>query len=81
VRAFKPLEHRISRHPRRRFRPHGDDDAIANWSVAEARRAARAHAETLWALRGVPSASSVFIDTIDGLVGFAGRGLLIPTEV
>src|SRR6266851_9087297 len=35
----------------------GVDDAIANWSVAEARRAARAHAETLWALRGVPSAS------------------------
>lgn len=59
----------------------GIDDIVANWSISEARSAAWAHAETLWALRGIPGASSVFIDTIDGLVGFAGRGLLVPTEV
>ncbi len=34
----------------------GVDDIIANWSIAEARSAAWAHAETLWALRGVPGA-------------------------
>jgi hypothetical protein len=58
----------------------GVDDVIANWSIVEARNAAWAHAETLWVLRDSPALTSAYIDTIDGLAGFAGRGLLLPTK-
>ncbi len=58
---------------------HGLDDVIANWDIVEARASAWRHAQTLWALRHSPTLSEAFIDTIDGIVGFAGRGLLVPT--
>ena len=53
------------------------DDVAAMWSVVEARNAAWTNGEALWALRGIPLLSEHFLDTLDGFVGFASRGLLI----
>jgi hypothetical protein len=53
------------------------DDILANWSIDEARTAAWTNGEALWALRPFPSLSDRFLDSLDGLVGFAGRGLLV----
>jgi hypothetical protein len=56
----------------------GLDNVVANWSVKEARAAAWVNGATLWNLRGIPALSQGYLDTLDGLVGFAGRGLLVP---
>ena len=55
------------------------DDVIAIWSIDEARNAAWTNAEALWALRDHPDLTAAFEDTLDGTVGFASRGLLVPT--
>jgi hypothetical protein len=55
------------------------DDVVAIWSVGEARNAAWTHAQMLWAIRGNAVLTKAFEDTLDGTVGFAGRGLLVPT--
>jgi Family of unknown function (DUF5995) len=55
------------------------DDVVAMWSITEARNAAWTNAETLWAVRDHPDLTAAFVDTLDGTVGFASRGLLIPT--
>jgi Family of unknown function (DUF5995) len=55
------------------------DDVIAIWSITEARNAAWTAAETLWALRDLPGLTAAFEDTLDGTIGFASRGLLVPT--
>jgi hypothetical protein len=59
----------------------GADDAFANWSVREARAAAWTNGATLWHLRAWPWLSEEYLDGLDGMVGFAGRGLLIPTRL
>jgi hypothetical protein len=53
------------------------DDVVANFSVVEARAGAWSHGEALWALRGSSPLSTTFLDALDGLVGFASRGLLV----
>jgi hypothetical protein len=53
------------------------DDIIANFSIEEARSGAWSHGETLWALRANDALRGTFLDTLDGLVGFASRGLLV----
>lgn len=55
------------------------DDVVAIWSVSEARNAAWTHAQMLWAIRGNAVLTKALEDTLDGTVGFAGRGLLVPT--
>jgi len=55
------------------------DDVIAMWNVERARDAAWANAETLWSLRSSPDLAAAFLHALDGMVGFAGRGLLVPT--
>jgi hypothetical protein len=55
------------------------DDVIAIWSISEARNAAWANAEALWVLRDHPDLTASFEDALDGTVGFASRGLLVPT--
>ncbi|HEV7174743.1 MAG TPA: DUF5995 family protein [Solirubrobacteraceae bacterium] len=55
------------------------DDVVAIWSVGEARNAAWTHAQLLWEIRGNAVLTKAFEDTLDGTVGFAGRGLLVPT--
>jgi len=55
------------------------DDVVAMWNVERARDAAWANAETLWSLRSSPELADAFLHALDGMVGFAGRGLLVPT--
>jgi hypothetical protein len=54
------------------------DDRIAMWKVERAREAAWVQGETLWVLRAAPPLRDEFLRTLDGMVGFAGRGLLVP---
>ena len=53
------------------------DTIIANWSVVEARSAAWQHAENIWRIRNIDFIEQAYIDSLDGLIGFAGRGLLL----
>jgi hypothetical protein len=57
----------------------GVEDVIANWSVREARAAAWVNGAALWRLRGEPGLANDYLDALDGMVGFAGRGLLVST--
>jgi hypothetical protein len=57
----------------------GVDDLVANWSVREARAAAWTNGCTLWHLRALPALAADYLETLDGMVGLAGRGLLVPT--
>ena len=54
------------------------DQVIAMWKVRRAREAAWTNAEVLWALRRTPTLRDAFFARLDGLTGFAGRGLLLP---
>lgn len=57
------------------------DDVIAMWDVRKARDAAWINGEVLWTLRSSPHLSADYLAMLDRMAGFAGRGLLIPTEV
>jgi hypothetical protein len=59
----------------------GVDDVAAIWSIGEARAAAWVNAEALWRLRGLPALAEDYLEVLDGMVGFAGRGLLVSTTV
>src|SRR6266508_904791 len=54
------------------------DDHIAMWNVGRARDAAWVQALTLWTLRPLPELQRSFLEMLDHVVGFAGRGLLVP---
>jgi hypothetical protein len=54
------------------------DDVIAMWKVARAREAAWTNAETLWALTNLGDLRAAYLLTLSRIVGFAGRGLLVP---
>jgi hypothetical protein len=54
------------------------DDRIAMWDVARARDAAWVQAQTLWILRTVPRLQAAALETLGHVIGFAGRGLLVP---
>jgi hypothetical protein len=56
------------------------DDVVAMWDVRRARDAAWTNAQALWALRGNPDLSAQFLQALERMVGFAGRGLLVPAE-
>lgn len=56
------------------------DDIKAMWSIREARAAAWTNAEVLWTLEGSSVLRDRYFDRLDGLTGFAGRGLLIPIQ-
>ena len=59
----------------------GADDAVANFSVTEAREAAWAQGEALNALGGPESPLGfAYLEALDGVVGLAGRGLLIAAR-
>jgi len=55
-------------------------DVIAMWNVRKARDAAWVSGEVLWTLRDQPGLGADYLATLDRTAGFAGRGLLIPTE-
>ncbi len=50
------------------------------WDVQRAREAAWANAEALWTLRADEGLRSEFVRALDRMVGFAGRGLLVPAD-
>jgi hypothetical protein len=53
------------------------EDALGNFSVEAARDTAWANAEVLWSLRRHDGAEREFVESLDRLVGLAGRGVLI----
>ncbi|MEY2514569.1 MAG: hypothetical protein QOJ89_1927, partial [bacterium] len=57
------------------------DDVVANWSVARARDNAWLTARTIRALRDKPFIYKEFMDGLARNVGFAGRALLVRTEM
>jgi hypothetical protein len=57
------------------------DDAVAMWKVRAARAAAWTNGQVLWGLRDRPRLRDRFFTRLDGLVGMAGRGLLLPRAV
>jgi Family of unknown function (DUF5995) len=57
------------------------DDVLAMWKVERARDAAWTNAQTLSALHEIPSLRTAFLETLDRMVGFAGRGLLRPVVI
>jgi hypothetical protein len=57
----------------------GVDDVVANWSVREARAAAWTNGAVMWHLRAFPSLADDYLNSLDGVFGFAGRGLLVAT--
>ena len=54
------------------------DNVLAMWSVRRARDSAWTNSEVLWSLRNNPTLYNSFASTLDGMAGFAGRGLLLP---
>ena len=54
------------------------DDELALWSIRRARDAAWENTQLLWVLRASPAEQHRHMDIVDGIVGFAGRGLLRP---
>lgn len=57
------------------------DDVVANWSVARARDNAWMTAQTIHALRNEPFLYKQFMLGLARNVGFAGRGLLVRTQM
>jgi hypothetical protein len=57
------------------------DDVLANWSVARARDNAWMTAQTIAALRDKPFVYKQFMAGLARNVGFAGRALLVRTEM
>ena len=56
----------------------GDEgDALAMWSIADARELAWDQAETLWKLRGHPDIARPYEDALSRLVELGGRGILL----
>jgi hypothetical protein len=60
---------------------HGVDDVVAIWSVAAAREAAWTNGEVMWHLRAIGPIERAYVATLDRTVGFASRGLLLPTGI
>jgi hypothetical protein len=56
------------------------DDVVAMWDVGRARDAAWTNAQALWALRDEPELARRYLLALDRMVGFAGRGLLVPAD-
>ncbi len=57
----------------------GVEDVVAIWCVRTARAAAWTNGASLWHLRTHPTLSEDYLATLDRMVGFAGRGLLVAT--
>ncbi len=57
--------------------PKGVDDALALWSIADARDLAWNHAKLLWRLRNDPALADAYRDMLARLVELAGRGILV----
>ena len=56
------------------------DDVVAMWDVERARDAAWTNGEAMWAIRDSADLTAAYLDSLDRMVGFAGRGLLVPAD-
>jgi hypothetical protein len=56
------------------------DDVVAMWDVDRARDAAWTNAQALWALDDEQPLADDYLLALDGMVGFASRGLLVPAD-
>jgi Family of unknown function (DUF5995) len=57
----------------------GLQDVVANFNLVKARETAWVNAESLWVLKQASAdLEAGYLDSLDHLVGFAGRGLLVP---
>jgi hypothetical protein len=56
------------------------DDVVAIWDVGRARDAAWTNGEALWAIRDSGDLTQAYLASLDRMVGFAGRGLLVPAD-
>ena len=56
------------------------DDAVALWSVRNARETAWTNGELLWQAKDIPLFNDGFLKNLDRLVGLTTRGLLIPVQ-
>jgi Family of unknown function (DUF5995) len=54
------------------------DNVVAIWKVRKARDAAWTHGEVYWHLRSMPLLQREYLERLDLMVAFAGRGLLVP---
>ncbi len=70
LRSIDRLLHRVDRL----------DDVVAMWDISRARDAAWINAEALWAVRDNADLFDRYLATLDRMVGFAGRGLLVPAD-
>jgi hypothetical protein len=52
------------------------DDVLGNFSVEKARDTAWTNAEILWSMRNLDGVERMFVESLDRIVGFAGRGVL-----
>lgn len=57
------------------------DDVLAMWSVTRARDGAWTNSEVLWSIRPLSFLTASFVESMDRITGFAGRGLLLPTQL
>jgi hypothetical protein len=57
--------------------PKDVDNAVAMWSIADARDLAWSHAKLLWRLRDDPSLADAYGDVLARLVELSGRGILV----
>jgi hypothetical protein len=56
----------------------GLQDVVGNFNLVKARETAWVNAQTLWALEHLaPVTGAAYLDALDHLAGFAGRGLLV----
>jgi Family of unknown function (DUF5995) len=69
--ALKELDHAVA----------PVDDAIAIWSIDEARAAAWTRAEVLWHLRDHQALTDAYLDALDATVAMEGRALLLPRSL
>jgi Family of unknown function (DUF5995) len=57
--------------------PKDIDNALAMWSIVDARDLAWSHAKLLWRLRDDPALADAYGDVLARLVELAGRGILV----
>ncbi|HEY1292589.1 MAG TPA: DUF5995 family protein [Chloroflexota bacterium] len=56
----------------------GLQDVVGNFNIVKARETAWVNAQTLWVLtQSSPASGTLYMDGLDHLSGFAGRGLLV----
>jgi hypothetical protein len=69
--AIKELDHEVA----------PVDDAVAIWSIEQARNGAWIRAEVLWNLRDHQTLTDAYLAALDATVGMEGRALLLPRAI